>query len=42
MLKVSTILSRIRGIKDGTRKLDTKVGVCENIGVPLIPKHALS
>lgn len=41
MLKVSTILSRIRGIKDGTRKLDTKVGVCENIGVPLIPKHAL-
>ena len=41
MLKVSVILSRIRGIKNGTRKLDTKVGVCENIGVPLIPKHAL-
>ena len=41
MSKVSVILSRIRGIKDGTRKLDTKVGVCENIGVPLIPKHAL-
>lgn len=41
MPKVSTILSRIRDIKSGQREIDPKVGICENVGIRIIPVKLL-
>lgn len=42
MLKVSTLLSRIRDIKSGQREIDVRKGICENIGIRMFPDKLLN
>jgi hypothetical protein len=40
-MKLCVILSNIRDIKSGAKKLDTGAGICENTGIQTIPRKIL-